>query len=284
MRQVALVTAARLPVGMEDTPGLMSRLRSLGATPTVVQWSSTQVRWHNFDRVLLHSPWDYSTRLHEFVGWLGNFKNDSRLVNPHSLVSWNLDKRYLIDLRERGVALPATRAENAGRNFTEAALDELASGLPLVIKPAVGAGGTRTYRRSSAAEAMRLIHDEMPDEPVLVQQYESAIETMGEYSVIYLGNSVSHVIRKIPSGQEFRVQSQHGGTIVRESIKPWMDDYAHFIIGNLPAQPSYARLDFIIDEAKTTKLMEIEVAEPDLFLRYEDKSYAALADAILGDA
>jgi glutathione synthase/RimK-type ligase-like ATP-grasp enzyme len=284
MRRVALVTAASLPAGMEDTPELVSRLRGLGATPTVVQWSDPQIRWDSFHRILLHSPWDYSARFREFTMWLDGFKDDSRLVNSYSLISWNLDKRYLIDLRNRDIVLPATIAEDSGRNFTEAALDELAAGLPLVIKPAVGAGGGRTYRTPSAAEAIRLIRAEMPDEPVLVQQYESAIEVMGEYSAVYLGNSASHVVRKMPRAREFRVQSQHGGTVVRESVEPWIEDYARSVIDRLPARPSYARLDFIGDKTGTIKLMEVELAEPDLFLRWHHASYGALADAILKDA
>ena len=280
MTDLALVTAAHLPAGMEDTPKLMSRLQSAGATPTVVQWSDPQISWDSFDRVLLHSPWDYSAGFHEFVCWLDNFKDDDRLVNSHSLISWNLDKRYLMDLRQRGVIIPETLAENVGRNFTEAALGALAAGLPLVIKPAVGAGGKRTYRTSSADEAIKLIRDEMPDEPVLVQQYESAVETRGEYSAVFIGNSVSHVVRKIPKADEFRVQSQHGGTVARESVEPWMEDFTRSVIGALPAHPSYARVDFIVDEAGTAKLMEIELAEPDLFLRYHQDSYGLLADAL----
>jgi len=280
-RRVALVTADHLPAGMEDTAGLVDQLRGAGAEPTLVPWSDPHAAWDSFDRIMLHSPWDYSTRLAEFSGWLDNFTNDARMVNPAALISWNLDKRYLLDLAAKGVIIPLTLAQDVGRNFTEPALTELAAGAPLVVKPAVGAGGGRTYRQSSAAEAIRLIRAEMPDEPVLVQRYEAMIEASGEFSVIYLGDSVSHVVRKTPGTREFRVQSQYGGTVTRLPVEPWMRDYARSVVGKLPGQPRYARLDFIVDEAGTTKLMEIELAEPDLFLRYDDRSHRALADAIL---
>jgi glutathione synthase/RimK-type ligase-like ATP-grasp enzyme len=283
MRQVALVTAAHLPAGTEDTAGLMSRFQDVGAHPVLVQWSDDRVRWQDFDRVLLHSPWDYSNHLPEFVGWLDRFRDDHRLVNSQRLIVWNLDKRYLMDLRQRGIALPATMAEPTGRSFTEAAIEELSAGRPLVVKPAVGAGGTRTFRTSSAAEALTLIRDRMPDEPVLIQQYESAVEVSGEYSAVYLGNAVSHVVRKRPRAAEFRVQAEHGGTTAPQPVEPWIENYTHSVIGQLPSKPSYARVDFIVDEAGSAKLMEIELAEPDLFLRYDEDSYARLVEAVMSD-
>ena len=145
----------------------------------------------------------------------------------------------------------------------------------------MGAGGNRTYLVSSPAEAVKLIRDTMPGEPVLVQQYESAVAASGEYSAMYIGDAISHVVRKRPSAAEFRVQSQHGGTTTPQPTEPWIDDYVRSVIGRLPRRPTYARVDFIADEAGSVKLMEIELAEPDLFLRYDENSFGALAEAIL---
>jgi glutathione synthase/RimK-type ligase-like ATP-grasp enzyme len=278
VRPVAVVTATRLPQGMEDTEGLLAALAARGARADLVVWSDPEVAWEDYDRVLLHAPWDYSEHLAAFENWL-TLEVGGRLVNPLSLMRWNTDKRYLCELGARGIPVPATVA------ITEPVrvrADELAAELgigPLVVKSTVGAGGRRTWLLESASAVQEFLRQDgvqVPG-PVLVQEYVPSVRDQGEYSAIQLGGRLSHVVRKVPAAGEFRVQHHYGGTVLTERVQPWMDDFVTKVADSLPQQPSYARIDFVMSERNIPLLMEVEVIEPDLFLRYGDGAYDAFA-------
>ncbi|MGW3493827.1 ATP-grasp domain-containing protein [Streptomyces sp. NPDC001020] len=278
IRSVAVVTATRLPQGMEDTEGLLAALAARGARADLVAWSDPEVAWEDYDRVLLHAPWDYSEHVAAFENWLA-LKVGDRLVNPLSLMRWNTDKRYLCELGARGIPVPATvTITEPSQVRAEQLAAELGNG-PLVVKSTVGAGGRRTWLLESAGAVQEFLHQggvQVPS-PVLVQEYVPSVRGQGEYSAIQLGGRLSHVVRKVPAAGEFRVQHHYGGTVLTECLQPWMEDFATKVVDSLPQQASYARIDFVMSERNIPLLMEVEVIEPDLFLRYGDGAYDAFA-------
>jgi glutathione synthase/RimK-type ligase-like ATP-grasp enzyme len=279
-QRVALVTAPTLPEGMEDTRDLLTALREAGAAASLVIWDDENTSWDDFDAILLHSPWDYSMRLGEFTEWLAKVGCDDRLLNSYPLITWNVDKRYLIELRDRGIALPETRVADRGADLAAGQLAGMASGR-IVVKPVIGAGGRRTWLCSSLDEAVSVARAELRDEPVLIQEYEQVVESEGEYSAIYLDGVLSHLVLKVPRPGEFRVQNHYGGRTYPVAAEPWMDSYGRRVLAALPNEPIYGRIDFVIDESGDPKLMEIEVVEPDLFLRYHPESYRHFARTML---
>lgn len=277
---IALATATRLPDGMEDTHGLLAALRARGARADLVVWSDPTVAWDSYDRVLLHSPWDYSEHLTAFDTWLEKVVGE-RLVNPLPLMRWNADKRYLNELAAQGVPVPATvTVTDPAQVEPDALTVELGPG-PLVVKSTVGAGGRSTWLLDDAAAAREFLRRKVPDSgPVLVQEFVPSVRETGEYSAIRIGGRLSHVVRKVPARDEFRVQHHYGGTVHVESTQPWMDDFVLKVGDALPGAPRYARIDFVLGEGNTPVLMEAEVIEPDLFLRYGDGAYDAFARAL----
>lgn len=274
---VAVVTAARLPNGMEDTEGLMAALAARGGRADLLVWSDPDVPWETYDRVLLHSPWDYSEHITDFGRWLERV--GERLVNPPALLRWNSDKRYLCELASQGIPLPATVVVTEPER---ASADELASELgagPVVVKSTVGAGGRRTWLMedvSAAQEFLARLGGDAPG-PLLVQEYVQSVRAQGEFSAIQLGGRLSHVVRKVPSEGEFRVQHHFGGSVLPEPVQPWIEDFVAKLTDSLPGQARYARIDFVMGEGNTPLLMEAEVIEPDLFLRYGAGAYDTFA-------
>ncbi|MGW6401867.1 ATP-grasp domain-containing protein [Streptomyces sp. NPDC055134] len=274
---VAVVTAARLPQGMEDTEGLLRALTARGARAELPVWSDPDVPWEEYDRVLLHAPWDYSEHLGDFERWVRRV--GERLVNPPGLMRWNSDKRYLCELGARGIPVPTTAVVTEPGHARAAELAaELGTGA-LVVKSAVGAGGRRTWLvddAQAAQEFLRGLGDDVPG-PLLVQRYVPSVRDRGEYSAIQLGGRLSHVVRKVPAAGEFRVQHHYGGTVLPERVEPWMEDFVAKLTDSLPGKARYARVDFVMSEGNTPLLMEAEVIEPDLFLRYGEGAYEAFA-------
>src|SRR5262245_48892600 len=109
-RRVALATYERAPDLAPDDQALPSQLARLGLAVHAEVWSDRTVDWASFDAVIVRSCWDYHLRISEFRSWLERLETTGLVVlNSPSLIRWNADKRYLLDLARRGVTtIPTT--------------------------------------------------------------------------------------------------------------------------------------------------------------------------------
>ena len=101
---------------------------------------------------------------------------------------------------------------------------------------------------------------------VVVQPFVPAIVD-GERSLVFLGGRFSHAVRKVPKAGDYRSQRHLGGQRGRPRAG----------LGGAPGRPgrrwrpapgrlTYARVD-LVDWEGAPVLIELEVIEPDLFLR-----------------
>ena len=282
--ELALVTAGHLPAGNEDAEGLIAALSRAGTRPELVPWDATGVDWSNYGTVMLHSPWDYTWRADEFARWISTVSHESQLLNPATLVSWNSSKHYLLELQDRGVALPRTHWLGEGEQLQiDEVIDVVGSG-PLVIKPAVGAGGRR-MARVQTPELLgdsELIVEGRAVRDLLIQEFVDGILHSGEISVVLLGGEFSHAVRKTPRPGEFRTQPQHGGSVALTEIDAQTRRFASSVMDSLSTPPPYARVDLCLTPSEGPVLMEFELIEPDLFLRHHPPSFRRLAAAVTG--
>src|SRR5687768_10743964 len=68
-----------------------------------VDWARPDFDWSRAKAAVFRSTWDYFHRFAEFTAWLDRTAPLVQLINSASLVRWNCDKHYLLDLEERGV-------------------------------------------------------------------------------------------------------------------------------------------------------------------------------------
>jgi hypothetical protein len=136
-------------------------------------WDAPDVDWTVFDLTVVRYTWDYTEKLDAFLEWAARVP---RLWNPYPVLAWNTDKRYLEDLRARGVDVVPTRWLSPDEVFVAAE-----SGV-LVIKPAVSAGSRDSGRYdlgipSSASWRRRRREAQAAGRVAMVQPYLSAIDT-----------------------------------------------------------------------------------------------------------
>jgi hypothetical protein len=67
-------------------------LRSLGWEAETVSWRARRSDWADFDAVIIRTTWDYQQRPKEFIAVLEEIELQTRLLNPLSIVRWNLSK------------------------------------------------------------------------------------------------------------------------------------------------------------------------------------------------
>jgi glutathione synthase/RimK-type ligase-like ATP-grasp enzyme len=114
----------------------------------------------------------------------------------------------------------------------------------------------------------------------MVQPYLPSIEREGEVSLIYFGGAFSHAIRKVPQPGDFRVQPEYRGVISAHAPAADERDAADAALAAVEEPLLYARVDLVRGLDGRPVLMELELVEPDLYLRYDPGSPARLAEAV----
>jgi glutathione synthase/RimK-type ligase-like ATP-grasp enzyme len=111
---------------------------------------------------------------------------------------------------------------------------------------------------------------------VMVQPYLQEITTQGEWSLIFFGGAFSHAVIKRPARGDFRVQAEHGGTVVRAAPPDHVLHAATAAIAALPIKPLYARIDGVERSGKLL-LMEAECVDPYLYFELDAAAPHAFA-------
>ena len=240
-------------------------------------WDS-DVDWSGYDLVVIRSTWDYFERLEEFLAWVDRVDVQSRIINPPDVIRWNVHKGYLAELGAAGVpVLPMLVLPKGSRDI---AAPIAATGWEkVVVKPAID-GGARQAALGGAASDALLEHAQriaaLGD--VVVQPYAPGIED-GEVSLVLFDGEVSHAVRKVPAAGDYRVQAHHGGTELPHAVTEAELATARSALAMAPDGVVYARIDLVEHEGVPT-VMELELIEPDLFLRVDEGALERFVDCI----
>ncbi len=292
--RVALISARAARGLDEDMPPLAAALEARGLAPEIVDWDDPDVPWAKYDLALLRSSWDYTERLEDFRHWLRRVAALTRLHNPRPLIEWNTDKHYLRDLAALGLPAVASAFIEPGEP-PRPAIERFLAGQPcaeFVVKPAVGAGsrGARRLGRAqleaAAAHAAVLLAAERS---VLLQPYLEAVDRDGETALLYFGGEFSHAIRK---GPLLRPDTDPTHALFApEQIAARTPEPAQLAVGGrvlaalrasgrAPRAPLYARVDLLRDPSGAPLVLELELAEPSVFLRYAEGAAERFAEHI----
>jgi glutathione synthase/RimK-type ligase-like ATP-grasp enzyme len=276
-KRIALATSAAYPELHEHDLPLVDALRATGLDPIAEVWSDPSVDWSAYDAVLLRSVWDYHLRYDDFTEWLNQVdKAGVPVFNDSGLVRWNGDKRYLVELRERGVAIvPSQIAAGACLREVVAGL----AGQEIVIKPTVSASAHHTVRGIAGSDELSRAMDELPDTVYLVQPFVSEIVTDGEWSLMFIDGEFTHAVIKRAAAGEYRVQVMFGGESTLTDPPPAVLESARDALAAAGSPPLYARVDGVVVNGRFL-LMELEFIEPYLFLPEFPQATAKLAAAV----
>ncbi len=295
MPRIALVTAIAAQLLDDDMPPLLAAARAAGLQVDVLAWDDPTVSWSRYDIALLRSPWDYSQRLPEFLRWCERVDGVTCLLNPLPLLRWNTDKHYLAELECAGIAIvPSTFVEP-----DENAADALAAFLQahphadeFVVKPAIGAGSRDAQRYTRAQEVAPASHIARlldADRSVLLQPYLASVDALGETALVFIDGQFSHAIRK---GALLHANAEPTRALFAAehiTARDAADDERALADAVLAAIPElegvdtpflYARVDLIRDAAGQPRLLELELAEPSLFLDTNAGAAARLVAAL----
>lgn len=271
--RIGLITYHKEPQLTDDDRPLIDELAAVGLRGVPVRWDDAGTNWAGFDALIIRSCWDYHVRNDEFVRWLDTIERAKvPTFNPVPLVRWNMDKRYLRDLRQTGVAVPETLWIDRGGLSLAGHLTRVGWS-DAIVKPAVSASATDTWRvRVGSTDTDEVRFAALLERTtVLIQRYVPEIETRGEWSLVFIGGTLSHSAIKRPRRGDFRVQKEHGGSVEPAAPPRHVVDAAEAVMAALPVAPLFARIDGV-ETPDGYLLMEAECIEPDLFFRFEPDS------------
>lgn len=280
---VALATSCDLRDLWAGDRLFLEELRRRGVRSDPVVWDDPSVDWREWDVVVIRSCWDYHLKIDRFRGWLDALETGRvPLINPPSLVRWNLHKGYLLDAARAGARIPSTRlvARGAGGSLREHV--GAAGWTTSVIKPAISASGhsTRLVAEAPSEDDERAYEAMVAAGDVLLQAYVPEVRAHGEWSFVFFDGGFSHAVLKRAARGEFRVHIEWGGTVERVEPPRRFVDQAQRLVDALDLGAAYARVDGT-DVSGELTLMELELVEPELFFDHHPQAAARLADAVM---
>ena len=262
--EVALVTCADERYQEPEVHVAADALRAAGVSADVVSWDEDR-DWGAYELVVVRTPWDYFDRVTQFLDWAARVERETSLVNPADVLRWNSHKGYLAEFTAKSVPTVPTRlvpgpSTDVADQIREVPWEEI------VVKPAVDGGARHAWRGLRDDPSLSRVAERLTDHgDVVVQPFVPAIVD-GERSLVFLGGRFSHAVRKVPKAGDYRSQRHLGGREVDHQPDSAELQVALAAMAAAPGRLTYARVD-LVDWEGAPVLIELEVIEPDLFLR-----------------
>ena len=159
-----------------------------------------------------------------------------------------------------------------------------------VVKPSISAGSRDTARWSASDEALDHVAQlTAAGRTAMVQPYVDSVDDAGETAMVFLGGRFSHAVRKGPllgRGEGVRQDRDSRADLRPAVATPEQRAVAQAVFDAVPqlvpgAPPVlYARIDLLADAAGSPVLLELELAEPSLFLPQALEGPASLVRAV----
>lgn len=245
-------------------------------------WADPDFDWSQTRFALFRTTWDYFHRFEEFELWLNRVKDQTHLINPESLIRWNMDKHYLQDLEKKGVPIVPSYFVKKGSAMYLRDLHDHTGWYNTVLKPVISGAARHTYRLESATihEHEKIFRNLIANESMMLQPFQSNIVTKGEVSHVVIDGNHTHAVLKKAKEGDYRVQDDWGGTVHNYKASAEEIEFAEQVVRSCDPVPVYARVDVVWDNQDQLALGELELVEPELWFRKNPPAADALAAAI----
>ncbi len=279
MKKVAIVSCDKWIDKLEEDNNLKNELIKLGIDAKIISWQ--QPLDEKYDLLILKSVWGYHNYYNQFKNWLLYVKNNNiPLANNVDMILNNIMKNIQFDiLRKNNVDFIDTIFIKESKLFSNNIFDILDDD-SYVIKPTISGSGENTYlvngssdisipntiQKEDIVKIYNKILDSNNDCKIMIQPFISEIND-GEYSCIFIEGKLTHTMLRFPN-------------IFHEKRRPYLvDDVPDNIIELAKTVEEikefndylYMRVDMVLVNGKA-KIMEVELADPDLLTKYIDNS------------
>ncbi|NLA34725.1 MAG: hypothetical protein GX868_03445 [Actinobacteria bacterium] len=300
MAAIALVTTDMSTIEFDDPDlePIHAALVAAGHDTVQANWLDESVDWSAFDLAVIRCPWDYMSRVEEFLAWLDRVETLTTLWNPPAFIRWNLDKTYLLTLDHLGVPVVPTLVAASVDEVGEAIAAVVDTGFDnLVVKPTVSAGSKDTglFSADDPAAVKLAEHIVAMGKQVIVQPAIPSVAEVGEQALMFFNGEFSHAFNKGPllahgggllSGDEYVEQLSLATPTVDElDVAHRVLDAVRSVAPGLEGRfPLYARIDLVATD-EGPLLLEAEMFEPSYNVWLADglvERFVAAVESVLG--
>ena len=279
MKKVGIVSCDKWIDKLEEDNNLKNALINLGIDAKIISWQ--QPLEEKYDLLVLKSVWGYQSYYKEFKNWLLYVRNNNiPLVNSVDMILNNIMKDIQFNiLRKNNVDFIDTifldQSDLLNRNMFEMLDDK-----SYVFKPTISGSGDNTYlvtnsndkfvpntiKKEDAVIIYNKILDDNSDCKIMIQPFISEINN-GEYSCIFIDGKLTHTMLRFPNifhekKKPYLVNNVPDNIIRLARVVERINEFNDYL---------YMRVDMGLVSGKA-KIMEVELADPDLLTKYIDDS------------
>lgn len=267
---IGFVTDTNNP-GITNSDNLLKiAFENEGLNVVEYQWDSKNSKLH-VDYLLIRSCWNYYESIEEFLLFIQECSEDGiHIVNDPKLLYWNCNKKYMIELANKGINVIQTIMIEKKNIHKVNSIAKENNWTEFVTKPIFGASAHEVgiHRHPLSRDQISNLSESNCD--ILLQPLMKEVAD-GEVSLMFFREKFSHAVIKIPQDGTYISNPSKGG---KERIFIPSQDIVHqakSIVDVLPIIPSYARVDGLVINNKFI-LMELELIEPHLFFDFDLQS------------
>ncbi len=248
---------------------LQKSLLEIGIIADIISWQDKTINYSEYCLLILRSVWGYQNYYSQFKDWLLYLKeNDICIYNDVDVILNNIRKDKQLEILNKYLIphIPTIIIKK---------VDDLEKiyeyNADVVIKPIISGSGQNTYLINKARHSNVLIDFpfdictsimQQPENGIMVQPFMSGIKE-GEYACVFIDGINTHNMLRFPG-----VLSEKKRAIYLPSLPENINKLAT-MVSQIPEFKNslYMRVDIIVDDNKPY-IMEIELAEPDLLIKY----------------
>ena len=261
---------------------VVDALKNQGMSVLRLAWDDANFNWSNTKYVLFRTTWDYFDRFQNFSTWLSRVSKQTILLNSERIIHWNIDKHYLLDLKQKGIHIAKSHFIEQCSSTTLKELHNRLGWNETVLKPCISGAARHTYKlnKSNINRHESVFKKLIAQEAMMLQPFQYSIIEKGEVSLIVINGKFTHAVLKIAKKGDFRVQDDFGGSVYEYNPSNDEIEFAETAVKACIEFPLYARVDVFKDNDGILAVSELELIEPELWFRNNPTAANSLASAI----
>jgi hypothetical protein len=284
--RIAFVTCRDIGGVEADDRLTADELENLGARVVPVMWDDGELP-SGVDAFVVRSVWNYHLEPDAFMRWIESAATLAPVFNDPATIRWNMHKQYLDELAAAGVnVVPTVVCRRHERRDLATIMNER-HWHEAVVKPAISASSYMTaivgatphpalragdLESRFTTDGQAHLESILETRDALVQPFMPEIFTRGERSLVYFDGEYSHCIQK----DAFNTGPGAGAAVHADAEER---DLAERALALRPGQ-LYARVDILRDAHGVEHLMELEMLDPELYVRFDRQAPRRFAEAI----
>ncbi len=285
---IGFVTSAELGNITPDDGLVAAALAQRGIAVRPVLWDRGAPPI-DLEAIVLRSPWNYHLSPEAFLEWVDRASERALVCNSPEIVRWNSHKGYLLELLRAGIPVAETVLCKKHDDVDLRAIMRERGWDQVVVKPAIssssfmtciiGVPALETYRADDLRgrvieDGTHLLESILQTRDALVQPFMPEVFERGERCLIFIDGQFSHAVQKAP----FTALPGGGRPVAAEPEEIRIGRRALSVLAETPL---YARVDLLRGTDGVDRLMEFELIDPELYIRFDEQSPHRFASAVI---